>query len=152
LGGGRAIHQGQRNASREAKQHYMEIFVRLFVWILNLTYRRQDAPLYGANPMDQSVLLEFDESRKLQREGERQTQIVENFKSTATSVHGAVDYDDLKWDSYDRAVETADQFAFYNGRSTQKIIAKSAFTNHQEIVALRRVIHRHIRNCELRDD
>jgi len=29
---------------------------------------------------------------------------------------------------------------------------KSAFTNRREIVTLRRVIHRHVRNCELRDD
>jgi hypothetical protein len=128
-------------------------FVRLFLWILNRTYGRQNAPsLYGTNPMDEKVLIELDEARKLEREAQRQTQIVENFKSSAASVQGAVDYDELNWESYDRVVETAEQFVFYNGRSTQKIIAKSAFTNRQEIVTLRRVIRRHMRNCELRDD
>ena len=130
----------------------MEIFVRLFVWILNLTYRRQDAPLYGANPVDQSVLLEFEESRNLEREAQRQSQIVESFKGTAEQVQGAVDYDELKWESYDNAVETPEQFVFYNGRSIQKVIAKSAFGNRQEMVALRRVIRRHIGDCELLDN
>lgn len=102
--------------------------------------------------MDEKVLIELDEARKLVREAQRQTQIVENFKSSAASVQGAVDYDELNWESYDRVVETAEQFVFYNGRSTQKIIAKSAFTNRQEIVTLRRVIRRHLRKCELRDD
>lgn len=130
----------------------MEIFIRLFVWLLNLTYRRQDAPLYGANPVDQTVLLEIDESRKLEREAQRQSQIVENFKSTAEQVHGAVDYDELKWETYDKVVETPEQFVFYNSRSVQKIIAKSAFRNRREIVTLRRVIRRQLQNCELRDD
>lgn len=130
----------------------MEILVRLFVWILNLTYRRQDAPLYGANPVDQSVLLEIEESRKLEREAQRQSQIVENFKGTAEQVHGAVDYDELKWESYDKAVETAEQFVFYNGRSIQKVIAKSAFGNRQQMLTLRRVIRRHLQNCALRED
>ena len=130
----------------------MEIFVRLFVWLLNLTYRRQNAPLYGANPVDQSVLLEFDESRKLEREAQKQNAIVESFKSTAAPVHGAVDYGELTWESYDWAVETPEQFVFYKGRSVQKVIAKSALENRQEVATLRRVIRRHMSNCELRDD
>ena len=140
------------NSTAQAGLRFMEIFVRLFVWILNLTYRRQDAPLYGANPVDQTVLLDFDESRKLEREAQRQSQIVENFKGTAEQVHGAVDYDELKWESYDKAVETPQQFVFYSGRSVQKIIAKSTFRNHQEVLTLRRVIRRHLQNCELRDE
>src|SRR5262249_27457938 len=123
-------------------------------WILNRTYGRQDASsLHGTHATDQTVLLEFEELRRRERDAQRQTQIVESFKSSAPAVQGAVDYDDLKWDSYNRAVETADQFGFYNSRSVQqKIIAKSAFTSRQEIVTLRRVIKRHLRNCELRND
>src|SRR5215470_4299419 len=98
----------------------MEILVRLFVWILNLTYRRQGAPLYGANPSDQSVLLEFDESRKLEREAKRQAAIVESFKSNTAPVQGAVDYAEFNWDSYDRVVETTEQFMFYNRQTVQK--------------------------------
>jgi hypothetical protein len=129
----------------------MEIFVRLFVWVLNLVYGpRGGSAVAGLteNPMDEIVLRQYEEERKSQRKDS----IVESFKSTAAPVPGAVDYDDLKWDSYDQVVETAEQFVFCNGRSTQKIIAKSAFRNRQEIVTLRRVIHRHVRNCELRDD
>ena len=131
----------------------MEIFVRILVWILNRTYGRQNLPSqYGSNPMDEKVLLEFEESRELEREAQRQNRIVEDFKSTAVPVLGVVDYDELRWDSYDKVVETLDQFVFYNGRSIQKTFTKSAFTSRQEVVALRRVIHRHVRNCELRED
>ena len=130
----------------------MEILIRLFVWLLNITFRRQEAPLYGANSVDQSVLLEFDESRKLEREAQKQNAIVESFKSTAAPVHGAVDYAEMDWSSYDRAVETPEQFVFYTGRSVQKMIAKSAFADRQEVATLRRVIRRRMSNCELRDD
>jgi len=129
----------------------VEIFVRLFVWVLNLVYGPRGGSAVTAldeNPMDEIVLRQYEEERKSQR----QDSIVESFKSTATPVQGAVDYDDLKWDSYDQVVETAEQFVFSNGRSTQKTIAKSAFTNRQEIVTLRRVIRRHVRKCELRYD
>ncbi len=102
--------------------------------------------------MDETVLREIEESRRLEREAQRQDKIVESFKSTATPVQGAVDYGELNWDSYDRVVETLEQFVFYNGRSVQKTIAKSAFTNQQEIVTLRRVIHRYIPNSEVRED
>jgi hypothetical protein len=102
--------------------------------------------------MDEKLLLEMEESRALEREAQRQSKIVESFQSTAPTIQGAVDYDALEWDAYDRLVETPEQFVFYSGRSIQKVIAKSAFTSRQEIVTLRRVIHRHLRNCELRDD
>ena len=131
----------------------MEILIRLLVWALNRTFGRQNPPaLHGTSALDQTVLLELEESRRLERDAQRQTQIVQGFKSSATAVQGAVDYDDLKWESYDRAVETPGQFVFYNGRSIQKVIAKAAFRNHQELVTLRRVVHRHVPNCELRDD
>jgi YcxB-like protein len=98
------------------------------------------------------MLLDLEESRQLEREAQLQTQIVENFKSTASAVHGAVDYDEMKWDSFVKVVETPEQFVFYGERSVQKIIAKSAFTDRREILTLRRVIRRHVRECELRDD
>jgi hypothetical protein len=131
----------------------MEILIRLFVWILNRTYGRQNAPsLYGSNPMDDKVLLDLEESRRLEREAQLQAQIVKNFTSTASAVHGAVDYDEMMWDSFVKVVETTEQFVFYGERSVQKIIAKSAFTDRREILTLRRVIRRHVRECELRDD
>jgi len=131
----------------------MDILIRLFVWILNRTYgRNKPTSLYGSNPMDEKLLAELDESRRLEREAQRQSKIVESFQSTATPVEGAVNYADLNWESYDRVVETPEQFAFYNGRSAQRIIAKSAFTSPQEIAALRRVIHRHVRRYEQRND
>jgi hypothetical protein len=131
----------------------MEIFIRLFLWILNRTYGRQNAPsLYGSNPMDEKVLLDLEESRQLEREAQLQTRIVENFKSTASAVQGAVDYGEMKWDSFVKVVETPEQFVFYGERSVQKIIAKSVFGDRREIVTLRRVIRRQVRECELRND
>jgi hypothetical protein len=131
----------------------MEILIRLFLWILNRTFGRQNAAsLYGSNPMDEKLLLDLEESRQLEREAQLQTQIVENFKSTASAVHGAVDYGEMKWDSFVKVVETPEQFLFCGERSVQKIIAKSAFTDRREIVTLRRVIRRRVSVCELRDD
>src|SRR5215467_10457321 len=121
----------------------MDILIRLFICLLNRTYRRNvPTSLYGTNPLDETLLIELDESRRLEREALRQNKIVESFQTTTTPVQGAVDYGEMKWESYDRVVETPEQFAFYNGRSTQKIIAKSAFTTQQEIITLRRVIQR----------
>ena len=68
----------------------MEILIRLFLWILNRTFGRQNAAsLYGSNPMDEKLLLDLEESRQLEREAQLQTQIVENFKSTASAVHAS---------------------------------------------------------------
>src|SRR5262245_29152427 len=100
----------------------MEILIRLFIWIMNRTYGRHNVPSgygYGSNPMDEKVLIELDEARKLEREAKRQDAVVQSFKTTAESVHGAVDYAELEWNLYDRAVETPEQFVFYNGRSMQ---------------------------------
>ena len=130
----------------------MEIFIRLFVWILNRTYGRQgQTPLYGSNPMDQKVLFDYEESRKMEREAQRQNAVVESFKSTSTPVHGAVDYGELQWDSYDKAVETSEQFVFYSGRSIAKIIEKSLFTNPQELHTFRRIARRYVANHKLFD-
>lgn len=100
------------------------------------------------DPMDEIVTRQYEEQRKSQRAN----QIVAAFQSTASAVPGAVDYAELRWDSYDRVVETPEQFVFYEGRSVQKTIAKWAFSSRQEIVALRRMIRRHVAQSELRDD
>jgi hypothetical protein len=128
----------------------MEIFARLFVWILNILYPRagQGVAALTVDPMDEIVTRQYEEERK----SKRTDQIVEGFKSTASAVQGTVDYDEMKWDSFSRVVETPEQFVFYSERSVQKIIAKSEFFNRQEIVTLRRMIRRHVRDCELRDD
>jgi YcxB-like protein len=127
----------------------MEIFVRLFVWILNLTYgQRRGSSLYGQNPMDEVLLREHQE----ESESKRKDRIVEDFKSAVAPVQGAVDYEEMKWESFSRVVETPEQFLFYSDRSLAKIIAKSSFSSRQQVLALRRVIRRHVANSELLGD
>jgi hypothetical protein len=128
----------------------MEIFVRLFVWMLNFIYPRAGSAVVALteDPMDEIVTRQYEEERKSQRAD----QIVAAFRSTASTVPGAVDYDEMKWDSFVKVVETPEQFVFYGERSVQKIIAKSAFTDRREIATLRRVIRRRVGVCELRDD
>jgi hypothetical protein len=127
----------------------MEIFVRLFVWILNFTYgRRGGSTLYGQNPMDEVLLREHQE----ESESKRKDRLVEEFKSAAAPVQGAVDYEEMKWESFSRVVETPEQFLFYSDRSMAKVMAKSSFSSRQQVLALRRVIRRHVANGELLDD
>ncbi len=127
----------------------MEIFVRLFVWILNFTYgRRGERTLYGQNPMDEVLLREHQE----ESESKRKDRLVEEFKSAAAPVQGAVDYEEMKWESFSRVVETPERFLFYSDRSVAKIIAKTSFSSRQQLLALRRVIRRHVANSELLDD
>jgi hypothetical protein len=127
----------------------MEIFVRILVWILNRTYGRRTAnSLYGQNPMDEVVLREYQE----ESESKRKDHLVEEFKSASVPVQGAVEYDEIKWESLTRVVETPAQFSFYSERNIVKVIAKSQFTNPREVVTLRRVIRRRVPESELLDD
>lgn len=130
----------------------MEIFIRLLVWILNRTYRRQGASLFGTNPMDEHVLQEYEIARQEERNAERQQQVVATFQSAAAPVQGAVDYADMPWESFSRAAETPEQFTFYSGRGIGKVIEKKQFTNRQELLTLRRMIRRHVAVSELLDD
>jgi hypothetical protein len=126
----------------------MEIFVRLFIWILNYTYgRRGPTSLYTQSPMDEVLLRERQEEDELKRKDH----LVEEFKSAAAPVPGAVDYEEMKWQSFSRAVETPEQFTFYRGRSIAKLIAKSEFPDARQIAALRRVIRRHVADYQLLD-
>jgi hypothetical protein len=127
----------------------MEIFVRLFVWILNFTYgRRSPTSLYPQNPMDEVVLREHQEESA----SKRKDHLVEEFKSTAAPVQGTVDYGEIKWEAFSRIVETPERFTFYSGRNIAKVIAKPQFISRREVVALRRVIRRHVADSELLDD
>jgi hypothetical protein len=127
----------------------MEIFVRLFVWILNYTYgRRGPTSLYSQSPMDEVLLREHQE----ENESKRKDHLIEEFKSAAAPVQGAVDYEGMKWESFSRVVETPEQFTFYAGRSIARLIAKSEFSDARQIAALRRVIRRHVADNELLDD
>src|SRR5262245_24341756 len=129
----------------------MGSFVRLFLWVLNLFYGPRGASAVGAladDSMDDIVRRQYEDERK----SRRTDSIVESFKSASLPVQGVVDYGDIEWDSYDKVVETAEQFVFSRGSATARIIAKAAFTNRREIVALRRVIRRHVQDCHLRDD
>jgi len=75
----------------------MEIFVRLFVWILNHTYRRpKTTGVVEQDPMVEVLLREHEE----QAEAQRKDQIVAHFKSDSALVHGVIDYDELKWESF----------------------------------------------------
>ena len=108
--------------------------------------------MYGANPMDEHVLQEYEVARQEERNAERQQQVVAAFQSAATQVQGAVDYSDMRWDSFSRVVETAEQFTFYSGRGIAKVIEKNQFTSRQELLTLRRMIRRHVAVSELQDD
>jgi hypothetical protein len=130
----------------------MEIFVRILVWILNRTYRRQGASLYGASPMDEHVLQEYETTRQAERNAERQQQVVAAFQSAAAPVQGAVEYDEIKWESLTRVVETPAEFTFYSEGNIVKVIAKSQFTRPREAATLRRVIRRRVAESDLLDD
>jgi len=129
----------------------MEFFVRMFVWILNRTYPRPGASLYGANPMDEHVLREYEVARQQERNAERQQQVVATFQSATAPVQGAVDYSEMPWDSFSRAVETPEQFRFYSGRGIAKVIEKKEFASRQELLTFRRMIRRHVADNELLD-
>ena len=139
-----------RDAVESSGKTPMEILVRLFVWMLNFIYPRAGSAAVALteDPMEEIVTRQYEEERKAQRADH----IVAAFKSTASAVHGAVDYDEMKWDSFVKVVETPEQFVFYGERSVQKIIAKSGFTDRREVVTLRRVIRRRVAVCDLRDD
>jgi hypothetical protein len=134
----------------------MEILIRLFIWIVNRTYRRNmPNSLYGSNPMDEKVLMDFEESRSLERLAERQNKVVENFQSAAAPVQGAVDYADMDWRVYSQVIETAERFTFYSGTGVAlriaKVIEKSTFTNPQELAAFRRTVRRYVADTRLMD-
>jgi hypothetical protein len=127
----------------------MEIFVRLFIWILNHTYRRpKSTGVVEQDPMVEVLLREHEE----QAEAQRKDQIIAHFKSDTAPVRGVIDYDELEWKSFSRVVETPAEFTFYSGKNLAKVIAKSEFSSRQEIRALRRVIRRQIADSELLDD
>ena len=102
--------------------------------------------------MDEHVLQEYEITRQEARNAERQQHVVASFQSAASPVQGAVDYSDMRWDSFSRAIETPEQFSFYSGRGIGKVIEKKHFTNRQELLALRRMIRRHVPECQLLDD
>jgi hypothetical protein len=75
-----------------------------------------------------------------------------DFVSTAVPVEGAVNYNEMKWDTFTSISETPEQFAFYNGKSIALVIRKARFKDRLELLTLRRVIRRHVANNELLDD
>jgi hypothetical protein len=127
----------------------MEIFVRLFVWILNHTYRRPKASgVVEQDPMVEVLLRGHEE----QAEAQRKDQIVAHFKSNSAPVHAVIDYDELKWESFSRVIETPAEFTFYSGKNLAKHIAKSEFSSRQEIRAFRRLVRRQIADSALLSD
>jgi len=98
--------------------------------------------------MDEVVLREHEE----ETESKKKDQLVEEFKSATAPVQGAVDYDEMKWESFSRAIETLEQFTFYSARSVAKKIDKSKFSSRQELLTFRRMIRRHVADTELLHD
>jgi len=126
----------------------MELFIRLLVWILNYTYpSRRTGAASAQSALDEAVLRKHQE----ESEARRKDQLVENFKSDTTPFPGAVDYQEMKWDSFSRVVETQEQFVFYGERSVAKTIPKIGFSTGLELVTLRRMIRRHVRDHRLLD-
>ena len=126
----------------------MEILTRLFVKILDYIYGRMPKPASARDPLVEEVLRRTEEEQQVQK----RQQIVDSFKSSATPQQGAIDYDDLSWGLFTRAVETQAQFDFYRGRDVAKMIEKSRFTTRQELITFRRVIRRQIADCKLLPD
>jgi len=127
----------------------MEIFVRLFLWILNYTYgRRGGNTLFRTSAMDEVLLSEHNK----EHEEKRKDLIVEEFKSTAEPAQGAVDYGEMSWASFTSVIETPEQLTFYSGRNIVKVIAKRELSDGRQLAALRRVIRRNVSNSELSDD
>jgi hypothetical protein len=54
----------------------------------------------------------------------------------------------MKWNTFTSVTEMPEQFAFYNGKSLALVICKSRFKYRPELLALRRVIRRHVANSE----
>jgi hypothetical protein len=75
-----------------------------------------------------------------------------DFVSTVVPVEGAVNYNEMKWDTFTSVTETPEQFAFYSGKSVALVIRKSRCKDCLELLTLRRVIRRHLANNELLED
>lgn len=99
--------------------------------------------------MNEHVLREYDINRQEERGAEQRQQVVETFQSTAAPVQGAIDYGEMQWDAFSKAIETPEQFTFYSGRSITKVIDKKQFTSRQELLTLRRMIRRHVADSTL---
>jgi hypothetical protein len=127
----------------------MEIFVRILVRILDWLYGpRSNIQGPGVDPVTDALFRKYNEDAT---DPNLQT-TAEKFVPDALPVKGAVDYDDLKWETFSRVVETPVEFSFLNGRNIAKVIAKSEFSSRQEIRTLRRVIRRQVPECVLLDD
>lgn len=126
----------------------MDIFFKLLQRILNYNYGKKQTSLYEQNQSDEQVLSDYQSAV----DSEVKDHLVREFKSTTTPVQGAVDYGEIKWESYTRAVETAEQFTFYSGPNIAKIIEKKPIESRQQLMALRRVVRRQVADCKLLDD
>jgi hypothetical protein len=108
----------------------------------------------GAYPIDEfarETKRVWDEADRDSKTNSRAAPEVD-FVSTAVPVEGAVNYNEMKWDTFTSITETPEQFAFYNGKSIALVIRKSRFKDRLELLTLRRVIRRHVTNNELLDD
>jgi hypothetical protein len=94
----------------------VEILIRLFVKILDYIYGRMPKPANPRDPLVGEVLRKIKEVEQVQK----RQQIVDSFKSSATPQQGAIDYDDISWGLFTRAVETPARFDFYRGRDVAK--------------------------------
>ena len=108
----------------------------------------------GAYPIDEFAR----ETNRVWNEADRDSKTNDraapevDFVSTAVPMEGAVNYKEMKWDTFTSVSETPEQFAFYSGKSAALVIRKSRFKDRLELLTLRRVIRRHVANNELLDD
>jgi hypothetical protein len=112
------------------------------------------SPGRGTYPIDEfarETTRVWDEADRDSKTNDRAAPEVD-FVSTAVPVGGAVNYNEMKWDTFTSATETPERFTFYSGKSAALVIRKSRFTDRLELLTRRRVIRRHVANNELLDD
>ena len=105
----------------------------------------------GAYPIDEfarETKRVWDEADRDSKTNSRAAPEVD-FVSTAVPVEGAVNYNEMKWDTFTSITETPEQFTFYGARTVAKVIEKSKFSSRQELLTFRRMIRRHIADNEL---
>lgn len=123
----------------------MEFLIKLLRWILNYSYKKPK-PTPEETQAD-AILSEHQAAM----DNELKERMIAEFKSTAVPEQGAIDYGEMKWESYTRVVETPDQFTFYSGANVARVIRKNELSDARQQAALRRVVRRNVADSELRE-
>jgi hypothetical protein len=108
--------------------------------LMSYAYGRKKTPQVDANPMHDVVLREYEDAAEI----ERRERVVREFKSSAAPVQGAVDYGEMDWQLFTRAVESRERFTFYSGANIAKVVEKSRFADTHELETFRRMVRRYV--------